>query len=107
MDGIMNFVSRYGTLVAIGAAGITAALQAYGIMVPEYLYTVEGAFGLAVFRTTVSVAGAGPGWKSFAVALIAGGIASAQAAGIDVPPWILTAIATVGLGTVTVAVKKV
>lgn len=102
-----SFLSRYGTYVSVLLVAITGGLQAYGIMIPEWAYTLEGAMGLTAFRSTVSVAGAGPGWKSYAVAAAGGLLAAAQAYGFPVPDWATVALAAAGFGSLHVAVQKV
>lgn len=104
---MQNLISKWGTYLSLAAVAITAALQGYGIMVPEFVYVLEGALGLTAIRTTVSVAGAGLGWKTYAVAAIAGGLAAAQAYGIPVPDFVYGLVASGGLGTLTVAVNKI
>lgn len=102
-----KFLGSYGTYVSILLVIITAGLQAYGVVIPEWTYTLEGAMGLTAFRSTVSVQGAGPGWKSYAVAAIGGLIAGAQAYGLPVPDWATVALAAAGFGSLHVAVQKV
>lgn len=104
---MQNLISKWGTYLSLAAVAITAGLQAYGIMVPEFVYVLEGAVGLTAIRTTVSVAGAGLGWRSYGVAAIAGVLAAAQAYGIMVPEFVYGLLTTAGFGTLTLAVKKI
>lgn len=104
---MQNLISKWGTYLSLAAVAITAGLQAYGIMVPEFVYALEGAAGLTAVRTTVAVAGAGTGWKTYAVAAVAGLMAAGQAYGIMIPDFAYGLVAAAGLGTLHVAVQKI
>lgn len=101
-------ISKYGTYFSIAAAVLTAGYQAYsGEAVPEWVYAIIGSLGLSVFRTTVSVNGAGDGWKTHAASVALAIGAGLQAAGIDVPDWSYAIAASAGLGSLRIAVKKI
>lgn len=54
MTKIFNFLNGKKTYLVALVAAATAAAQAFGYMVPEWLYAVEGALGLGAVRVAVS-----------------------------------------------------
>jgi len=54
MQAILDFLNGKKTYVVAFLAAATAAAQALGYTVPDWIYAVEGAFGLGALRVAVS-----------------------------------------------------
>lgn len=57
MQSILDFLSGKKTYVIAIATGILAGLQAYGIVIPDYVYALLGAIGLGTLRAGVTKSG--------------------------------------------------
>lgn len=54
MNKIINAVSGKKTYIVAVLTGVCAGLEAYGIHIPEYVYTGLAAAGLGVLRLAVA-----------------------------------------------------
>ena len=53
MDKLVKLFEGRKTYISAGLIGVFACLQALGIVVPEYVYAILGAFGFASLRSAV------------------------------------------------------
>ena len=53
MKKIMGWVSGKKTYITALVIGVCAALQASGVMIPEYVYAILGAIGLGAVRNGI------------------------------------------------------
>jgi hypothetical protein len=54
MTAILNFLNGKKTYIVAFIAAATAAAQALGYTVPDWVYAIEGALGLGALRVAVS-----------------------------------------------------
>lgn len=54
MNKILEILNGKKTYIIVGIAAITAGLQAYGITIPEWVYTLEAAAGLGAVRIGIN-----------------------------------------------------
>lgn len=54
LSTIMTFLQGKKTYIVAGICAATAAAQALGYTVPDWIYAVEGAFGLGALRVAVT-----------------------------------------------------
>lgn len=54
MDTLLNLLSGKKTYIIAAIAAATAAAQALGYTVPDWIYPIEGALGLGALRVAVS-----------------------------------------------------
>ena len=54
MQSILGFLNGKKTYIVAFLAALTAAAQALGYTVPDYLYAIEGALGLGALRVAVT-----------------------------------------------------
>lgn len=54
MTKILEFLNGKKTFIVAAIAAVTAGLQAYGISIPEWVYTIEAAAGLGAIRIGMS-----------------------------------------------------
>ena len=54
MDKIMEWLSGKKTYIVVILIGVVASAQAYGIVIPEYVWGILGALGLGAVRSGIS-----------------------------------------------------
>ena len=59
MQELANFLSGKKTYVIAIAVGVLAGLNAYGFVVPDYVYQILAALGLGTLRAGVTKSGTG------------------------------------------------
>jgi len=53
LEKIGNFLQGKKTYIVAILIGVAVALQSAGIVIPEYVYAILGAFGLGAIRSAV------------------------------------------------------
>ena len=56
MTSFLNFLQGKKTYIIAILAAVTAAAQALGYVIPEWIYALEGALGLGALRVAVNKA---------------------------------------------------
>lgn len=54
MNKILEVLNGKKTYIVIALAMVTAGLQAYGIVIPEWVYALEAAAGIGTLRIAIS-----------------------------------------------------
>lgn len=54
MNKILELLNGKKTYIVIALAMVTAGLQAYGIVIPEWVYALEAAAGIGTLRVAIS-----------------------------------------------------
>lgn len=106
MDKALAFFHKNIVWFGVGFAALSAAAQQFGFPVPEFAYTLAAALGLAGYRAHVATVTGTHGWKSYAVAALAGLMGALQAYGIHIPVWVDPMLAAFGFGALKVALAK-
>lgn len=57
MSAILDFLDGKKSYIIAIVTAVLAGLQAYGIVIPEYVYAVLGALGLGTLRAAVAKSG--------------------------------------------------
>ncbi len=54
MNKVLDFINGKKTYIVAVIVAATAVAQAFGIVIPEWVYTLEGAAGLGAVRVAIS-----------------------------------------------------
>lgn len=106
-SSIQTFLSRYGTWIGILAAALTALLGYWGVMIPSIVWPILAASGITVYRSSLTLAGAPTGWKSYAAAFSIAVLAAMQAYGLSIPDWAWAIPGLFGAVGLHLAVQKI
>jgi len=90
------------------ATAILGVLEALGVHVPPAVYTILLSFGIYAFRSAGTGTKTKPWYKSkaFWTTVATGAVGIAQAAGLDVPQFVVQILAAAGLYSIRVANTK-
>jgi hypothetical protein len=108
MQKIIAFITKYKTEILAVASGLLLAAQyLFHFTIPNAAWPVLAAMGLTMFRVDLSAAGAYSGLKTYAVAFLLVADAAITALGFPVPGLLTAALASLGVGGLATATKKI